>query len=106
MGDRLRVRGHGRGNGRDRGNQYSVGNPYGSTKKRKMLCATLGEILFTYSGKGAAEQIIKTLKKVVKQIGTIYGQDIRNEHHNRKVVSIDKIKRTLAVLDHNQDRWY
>ena len=33
----------------------------------------------------------------------IYGQDIRNELQNRKVVSIGKPQHTQAVSDHHQD---
>ena len=36
--------------------------------------------------------------KIVKHTGTIYGQDISNELHNRKVVSIDKPQHTKVVL--------
>ena len=39
----------------------------------------------------------------MEHTGKIYVQDIRNELHNRKVVSIDKPKHTQAVLDHHQD---
>ena len=44
-----------------------------------------------------------TLNTIVQHTGTINGQDIRNEPHNRKVVSIEKPQHTKAVLDHNQD---
>ena len=39
----------------------------------------------------------------MKYTGTIYGQDISNELHNSKVVSIDKPQHTKVVLDHHQD---
>ena len=43
------------------------------------------------------------LKKIVKHTGTIYGQDISNELHNKKVVSIDKPQHAQAVLDHHKN---
>ena len=39
----------------------------------------------------------------MKHTGKINGQDIRNEPHNRKVVSIEKQQHTKAVLDHHKD---
>ena len=42
------------------------------------------------------------LNQIVKQTGTIYGQDIRNDLHNRKVVIIDKPQHIQAVLVHHQ----
>ena len=54
--------------------------------------------MFTYNEKGAADQIRNTLKHIVKHTGTIYGQDIRNELHNRRVVVIEKPQHTADVL--------
>ena len=39
-----------------------------------------------------------TLKNIVKHTGTIYGQDISNELHNRRVVVIAKPQHTADVL--------
>ena len=39
-----------------------------------------------------------TLKQIVKHTGTIYGQDISNELHNRRVVVIAKPQHTADVL--------
>ena len=39
----------------------------------------------------------------MKHTGTVYGKDIINEIHNRKVVCIEKPQHTQAVLDHHQD---
>ena len=47
--------------------------------------------------------MITTLNQILKHTSTIYGQDIINELHNRKVVSIEKPQHAQAVLDHNQD---
>ena len=57
-GGRGRVGRGGRGCGRSRG----VGSSPGSTNKRKGLCAALGEHVFTYNEKGAADQMRTTLK--------------------------------------------
>ena len=82
-----RVRG-GR-NGRGRGRSRGVGSSPGSTNKRKGLGVALGEHVFTYNEKGATEQMRKTLKHIVKYTGNIYEQDIRNELHNRAVLTIE-----------------
>ena len=103
MSGRGRGIGRGRGHGICRGSQSREGNPYVSTNKRKVLCTALGESRFTYNAKGASDQMQTTFKKIVKHTGTIYGQDTRNETHNRKLVSIDKPQHTQAVLDHHKD---
>ena len=54
--------------------------------------------MFTYNEKGAADQMRNTLKQIVKHTGTIYGQDISNELHNRRVVVIAKPQHTADVL--------
>ena len=78
MSVRGRVRGTG-GKGRGRGNHKSRGGgPSGATKKKGM-CAALGEHMFTYNDKVAADQMRNTLKQIVKHTGTIYGQDISND---------------------------
>ena len=91
-----------RSHGRVRRSQYRGVNPYRTTKKSKGLYADLGESLFNYNNKGTAEQILTTLKQIVKYTSTIYGQDIRNELNNMKVVSIEKPQHTQYVLDHHQ----
>ena len=54
--------------------------------------------MFTYNEKGAPEQMRNTLKHIVKHTGNIYGQDIINELHNRRVVVIAKPQYTADVL--------
>ena len=54
--------------------------------------------MFTYNNKGAADQMRNTLKHIVKHIDTIYGQDISNELHNRRVVVVAKPQHTADVL--------
>ena len=86
------------GKGRGRGNHKSIGGgPSGATKK-KGLCATLVEHMFTYNEKRTADQMRNTLKQIVKHTGTIYGQHISNELHNRRVVVIAKPQHTADVL--------
>ena len=54
--------------------------------------------MFTYNEKGAAEQMRNTLKQIVKHTGTIYGKDISNELHKRRVVVITNPQHTADVL--------
>ena len=97
MSGRGRGRGTG-GKGRGRGNHKARGGGPSRATKKKGLCAALGEHMFTYNEKGAADQIRNTLKQIVKHTGTIYGQDISNELHNRRVVVIAKSQHTADVL--------
>ena len=61
------VRGKGeRGRGRD--GRGRGGNTSTITSRKKILCAALGENIFTYSEKGAAEQLSITLHQIVKHI--------------------------------------
>ena len=68
--------------------------------------------MFTYNEKGAADQMSNTLKQIVKHTGTIYGQDISNELHSRRVVVISKPQHTADVLRKHEakvslrDRWW
>ena len=101
MSGRGRGRGHGIVHGRGRGIQSRRVNFWGSTNTRKVLCASLGESLFTYNGKGPADHHVNNPQTIVKHTGKIYGQDVRKELTNSKVVSIDKPQQTLAVLDHH-----
>ena len=93
------VRGCGGRSGRGRGRSRGVGSSPGSKNKIKGLCAALGEHVFAYNKKGAADQMRTTLKKIVKYTGTIYGQDISNELHNRAVVIIGKPQHTQEAQD-------
>ena len=101
MSGRGRGRGRGKGTGgkgRGRGKHKARGGgPSGATNK-KGVCAALGENMFTYNEKGAADQMRNTLKQIVKHTGTIYGQDISNELHNRRLVVITKPLHTADVL--------
>ena len=83
-----------------------------STKRRKTLCkyqkmkgicAAPVERIFTYNKKEAAFQMRTNLKQIVKHTKTIYGHEIRNDPHNKKIVIIYKPQHAHAVLDHIQD---
>ena len=60
--------------------------------------------MFTYNKKGAADQRRNILKQIVKHTGTIYGQDISNELHNRRVVFITKPHHTADVLRKHKEK--
>ena len=52
------------------------------------MFATLGDNIFTYNKKEAAHQLAITLRKIIKHIRTIYGQEISNEIYNQTEVII------------------
>jgi hypothetical protein len=99
-------RGHRDGNRGGRSRGRGRGNSYASTAvaKHKGLCAALGNHVFDYGQKGAADQMRTTWEKIVHHVGTIYGHDISNELQNRKTLKIDEPTHTQAVLDKHNDR--
>ena len=90
----------GRGSGRGCGDQHQSRAPAGrnTSKKHVGLEAAMTDNVLTYNEKGAADTMQKTLKKLVKYIGTLYGQDITNDIGNHTVVTIAKPKHSIAVL--------
>ncbi len=88
--------------GRGRGNSYSGSS--GALIKHKGLCAALGNYVFDYGQKGAADQMRTTWEKIVHHVGTIYGHDISNELQNKKRVIITKPEHTQDVLDRHAER--
>ena len=80
--------------GRGRG-----GNTSTVTSRKKGLCAALGDNILTYNEKGAADQLDITLFQIIKHIGTIYGQEIRNKIHNQTAVIIVKPVYDKELLD-------
>ena len=85
-GGHVRGRGRGRGRyGRGRGN-----NTLTVTSRKKVLCAALGDNIFTYNGKVAVDQLAITLRQISKHIGTIYRQETSKKIHNQTVVIIVK----------------
>ena len=63
------------------------------------MFATLGDNIFTYNKKGAADQLSITLRQIVKHIETIYGQEISNEIHNQTAVITVKPVYDKDLLD-------
>jgi hypothetical protein len=90
----------GRGRGKGRGSNYASA----STVKHKGLCAALGNHVFDYGQKGAADATRTTWDKIVHHAGTIYGHDISNELQNRKPVVIDPPEHTDEVLAKHADK--
>ena len=88
-------RGRGRGiYGRGRG-----GNTSTITSRKKGLRAALGDNIYTYNKRGAADQLAITLHQNVKHIRTIYGQEISNKIHNQTAVIIVKSVYDQDLLD-------
>ena len=98
------ARGSGRGRGRSRGRTSGRGRDYSaSTPKQKGLCAALGEHVFDYGQKGAADQSRTTWEKIVHHVGTIHGHDISNELLNRREIPIPKPEYAQGILDQHAD---
>ena len=89
----------GRGNGRGRGNSHSSS---AAAKTHKGQCAALGNHVFDYGQRGAADQTRTTWEKIVIYAGTIMAQDISNELQNRKTVVIPEPVHSQEILDRHQ----
>jgi hypothetical protein len=97
-------RGRGRGGrGRGRGSSYS-GTGAAAAAKHKGLCSALGNHVFDYGQKAAADQMRTTWEKIVHHAGTIYGHDISNELLNKKTVVIQEPAYTPEVLEKHKER--
>ena len=82
------------GRGRGRGQNYT-----GTSKASKNgLCTTLGNNVFDYGHKAAADQMRTSWEKLVQYVGTIYGQDISNEMSNRMAATFVEPVHTPAVI--------
>ena len=66
------------------------GNSSNIKNLKKGLFAALGGNIFTSNEKGLVDQLAITLRQIVKHIGKMYGQEIRNKIHNRRAVIIVK----------------
>ena len=91
----------GRGRGRGRGSNYSSAS---AVTKHKGLCAALGNHVFDYGQKGAADQMRTSWEKIVHHVGTIYGHDISNELQNKKTVIIDEPQHSQQTLDKHAEK--
>jgi hypothetical protein len=90
--------GHGRGGrgGRSRGRgQNYTGS---ANAARKGMCANLGNNVFEYGQKSAADQMHTSWEKLAQYVGTNYGQDISNELQNKITVIIFEPVHTADVL--------
>ena len=82
------------GRGRGRGQHYT-----GTSKTSKSgLCTTLGNNVFDYGHKAAADQMRTSWEKLVQYVGTNYGQDISNELQNKLTVTLAEPVHTPAVM--------
>ena len=81
---------NGRGGSGSRGHDRGSGNYNTTLNKNKGLCSALGNNVFDYGQRGAAEQMQMTWEKIVHHAGNIYGQYIRNELHKKMKVFIPK----------------
>jgi hypothetical protein len=90
--------GRGRG-GRGRGRGQSYSGTGAATAKHKGLCSALGNHVFDYGQKAAADQMRTTWEKIVHHVGTIYGHDISNVLMNKKTVTISEPEYTQEILN-------
>ena len=88
------------GRGRGRGQNYT-----GSTNTHtKGLCSALGNNLFDYGQKAAADQMRTSWEKLVQYVGTNYSQDISNELLNNVTVTVTEPVHSTAVLARHATR--
>ena len=82
------------GRGRGRGQHYT-----GASKTSKSgLCTTLGNNVFDYGHKAAADQMRTSWEKLVQYVGTNYGQDISNELQNKATVTLPEPTHSVTVI--------
>jgi hypothetical protein len=82
--------------GRSRGRRQ---NYTGASMVAKIgVCAALGNNVFNYGHRVAADQMRTSWEKLVQFVGTNYGQDISNELQNKIPVILSKPVHTLEVL--------
>ena len=65
--------------------------------KHKGLCNDLGNHVFDYSHMSSSDQMKTTWENIVHNVGTIYGQKIRNEMQKNKTVIIPKPMHTQTL---------
>jgi hypothetical protein len=82
------------GHGRGRGQNYTG---TGSVAK-KGLCITLGNNVFDYGQKAAADQMRTTWEKLVQHVDASYGQDITDKLQNKKTVTLVQPAHAADVL--------
>jgi hypothetical protein len=80
--------------GRGRGQNYTGAR----TAAKSGLCAALGNNVFDYGHRAAADQMRTSWEKLVQFVGTNYGQDISNELQNKIPVILSEPIHTPEVL--------
>jgi hypothetical protein len=102
----FKMRGRGeRNNGRGRRGRGRGQNYTGSANAAKRgLCTNLGTNMFDYGQKSAADQMRTTQEKLVKYVGTNYGQNINNELQNKVWVVLTEPVHTNDVLSRHSVR--
>ena len=89
----------GRGRGSGRGHKYKYAGVNSVSKKG--LCSDLGNNVFDYRHKAAAEQMMKSWKNILQHVSTKYGHDLRYELHNKTSVNITAPVHSPQVLEMN-----
>ncbi len=89
--------GKGSGNG-SRGGSRSQATRPSATARPKGDCAALGEHVFDYNVRGAADLFRTSLRKLVIHAAGLYGNDISIEIENRSTVVLTKPKPPAAQL--------
>jgi hypothetical protein len=82
------------GRGHGRGQNYTGAR----TAAKSGLCAALGNNVFDYGHRAAADQMRTSWEKLVQFVGTNYGQDISNELQNKIPVILSEPVHTPEVL--------
>jgi hypothetical protein len=71
---------------------------------RSGLCTTLGNNVFDYGYKAAADQMRTLWEKLVQYVGTSYGQDISNDLQNKVTATLTEPVHTTAVMTRHATR--
>jgi hypothetical protein len=82
------------GRGHGRGQNYTGTRTVGKSG----LCAALGNNVFDYGHRAAADQMRTSWQKLVQLVGTNYGQDISNELQKKIPVMLSEPVHTSEVL--------
>jgi hypothetical protein len=85
--------------GRGRGRGSSCTGTGTAAAKHNGLCIDIGNHVFDYGQKEAADQMRTTWEKTVHHMGAIYGHEISNELLNKKTVIIPEPAYTQEVMD-------
>jgi hypothetical protein len=100
MAGRGRGGSHGGRGGKHDGRGCGRGQNYTGTRMaaKSGLCSALGNNVFDYGHRAAADQMRTSWEKLVQFVGTNYGQDISNELQNKIPVILSEPVHTPEVL--------